>query len=201
MTAEAFPLDWPDGWPRTPESKRESDRRFGSNVYGLTVARSFDQLVAELLRLGARDIVVSSNIPLRRDGQPLSERARLGDPGVAAYFMLKKKAQVMPVDRFVSVAGNMRSLTLAIKAMRQLELHGGGVMMERAFTGFAAIAPPDWKKPWREVFGVKPDWRGDITALYRTKAKMRHPDSGGSTTLMAELNVAFAEAKRDLNLE
>jgi hypothetical protein len=26
-------------------------------------------------------------------------------------------------------------------------------MMERAFQGFAAIAPPNWKKPWREVFG------------------------------------------------
>ena len=32
------------------------------------------------------------------------------------------------------------------------------------------------------------DWRGDITALYREKAKNRHPDSGGSDTLMAELN-------------
>jgi hypothetical protein len=93
----------------------------------------------------------------------------------------------------------MRSLTLAIEAMRQLERHGGGTMMERAFTGFAAIAPPDWKKPWREVFGVKPDWQGDITALYREKAKNRHPDTGGSDSLMAELNVAFAEAKRELH--
>lgn len=72
-------------------------------------------------------------------------------------------------------------------------------MMERAFAGFAAIAPPDWKKPWREVFGVKPDWRGDVTALYREKAKTRHPDTGGSDTLMAELNVAFSEAKKELS--
>ena len=43
--------------------------------------------------------------------------------------------------------------------------------MERAFSDFTAIAPPDWKKPWREVFDVKLDWRGDITALYREKAR------------------------------
>ena len=51
----------------------------------------------------------------------------------------------MAMDRFTSVAGNLRSLTLAIEAMRQLNRHGGGTMMERAFAGFVAIAPPDWK--------------------------------------------------------
>lgn len=71
-------------------------------------------------------------------------------------------------------------------------------MMERAFAGFAAIAPPDWKKPWRQVFGVTPDWRGDIATLYREKARNRHPDAGGSDTLMAELNVAYQEAKSEL---
>lgn len=85
-----------------------------------------------------------------------------------------------------------------IDAIRSIERHGGSTMMERAFSGFAAIAPPSWKKPWREVFGVKPDWRGDITALYREKAKTRHPDAGGSDVLMAELNVAYAEARADL---
>ena len=104
----------------------------------------------------------------------------------------------MAQDRFWSIIGNMRSLTMAIEGLRQMERHGGAVMMERAFTGFTAIAPPDWKKSWREVFGVKPDWRGDITALYREKAKNRHPDAGGSDSLMAELNVAFAEAKQEL---
>jgi hypothetical protein len=112
--------------------------------------------------------------------------------------MLKKRPLVMARDRYISVAGNMRSLTLAVEAMRQLARHGGDQMMERAFTGFVAIAPPDWKKPWREVFGVKLDWCGDIAALYREKARNRHPDVGGADTLMAELNIAYEEAKREL---
>lgn len=196
--AEAYPLQWPDGWPRTGQYRRESDRRFGGKVYGLNMGRVRDQLVDELGRLGATSVVISTNVALRNDGLPYATQRQIADPGVAVYFMLKKRPMVMAVDRYTSVAGNMRSLTLAIEAMRQLERHGGGTMMERAFTGFAAIAPPDWKKPWREVFGVKSDWTGDITSLYREKAKNRHPDTGGNDTLMAELNVAYAEARNEL---
>jgi hypothetical protein len=57
---------------------------------------------------------------------------------------------------------------------------------------------PDWKKPWRQVFGVKPDWTVDVAALYREKARNRHPDVGGSDTLMAELNLAYQEARSEL---
>lgn len=198
MSAEAYPLQWPDGWPRTPDYKRESDSRFTGRVYGLAPGRVRDQLVDELGRLGAQNVVISTNVALRQDGLPYANQKAVGDPGVAVYFTLKGKPLAMARDRFKSVAGNMRSLTLAIEAMRQLERHGGSTMMERAFSGFAAIAPPDWKKPWREVFGVTPEWRGDISALYREKARTRHPDAGGSDQLMAELNVAYQEARRDL---
>lgn len=196
----AFPLQWPDGWPRH-RGAREGDGRFSGRTYGLSIGRARDQLVCEIERLGAKNVVISSNVALRRDGLPYSDKRRLDSPGVAVYFTLKDRPMVMAVDRFVSVAGNLRSLTLAIDAMRQLERHGGGTMMERAFSGFAAIAPPDWKKPWREVFGVKPDWSGDIAALYREKARNRHPDTGGNDSLMAELNVAYEEARRELGAE
>lgn len=155
----AYPLSWPDGWPRAVGA-RESDQRFAGRAYGLTMGRARDQLIDELGRLFAKDVVISSNVALRPDGLPYSDHRRVNDPGVAVYFTLKKRPLVMATDRFVSVAGNLRSLALAVDAMRQLERHGGGKMMERAFTGFVAIAPPTWKKPWREVFGVKPDWRG-----------------------------------------
>lgn len=197
-SAEAFPLQWPDGWPRT--AYRESSHPFGGKVHQLTFERARDGLRNELALLGATDIVLSSNVALRSDGEAAASQARkrMDDPGVAVYFILKKRPMVMAQDRFTDIAANIRSLAMAIDGMRQLKRHGGGTMMERAFTGFAAIAPPDWKKPWREVFGVKPDWRGDIRELYREKAKNRHPDSGGSDTLMAELNVAYDEAKREL---
>jgi hypothetical protein len=154
--------------------------------------------MGELRRLGATDIVVSTNVPVKADGLLYADNKRLDDPGIAVYFRFKKKQMVMARDGFVSVAGNLRSLGLAIEGLRQLERHGGSLMLERAFEGFLAIAPPDWKKSWREVFGIKPDWTGDISALYREKARIRHPDAGGSDALMAELNVAYAEARREL---
>jgi hypothetical protein len=154
--------------------------------------------MGELRRLGATEIVVSSNVAVKADGLLYADSRRLDDPGIAVYFKFKKKPRVMARDGFVSVAGNLRSLELAIDGLRQLERHGGSLMLERAFDGFLALPPPDWKKPWREVFGIKADWHGDIEALYHQKARERHPDAGGSNTLMAELNVAYEEACREL---
>ena len=196
---EAYPLQWPQGWPRTTPYARDNDHRFRSKSGRLTVGRARDQLLDELRLLGAKDIVVSSNVPTRPDGLLYGDsRYLVDDPGIAVYFKFKKKQRVMARDSFVTVAGNLRSLGLAIAGMRQMHRHGGDLMLERAFEGFLAIAPPDCKKPWREVFGIKPDWTGDITELYRAKARTRHPDVGGSDTLMAELNVAYQEARREL---
>lgn len=195
MAAEAFPLQWPEGWPRTVPMRRTTSR-FGKNLGFNQISK----LQNELRLMGARHVVISSNVPLRQDGLPYASetKRRYDDPGVAVYFTLKGKALSMARDRYNTPWENIRSLILAIDAIRSIERHGGSTMMERAFAGFAAIAPPDWKKPWREVFGVQPDWRGDIQALYREKARNRHPDAGGSDQLMAELNVAYQEARRDL---
>jgi hypothetical protein len=200
----AFPLAWPDGWPRTPDYKRQSDDIFRSKLRGVvTMTRAGQQLRDELSRLSARSIVISTNVALRQDGLPYSDQRKLTDPGVAVYFQLKGRPLVMATDRYKTVGGNMRSLALAIEAMRQLERHGGGTMMERAFTGFAALPSPGRKKPWREVFGLKPGYRFDnidIAALYRSLAKDLHPDAGGSEEQMSDLNVAYEEAKRELGL-
>jgi len=197
----AYPLQWPEGWPRTDSHRRVSDQRFHGRTYGLEIGRTRESLLDELRQLGAKEVVLSTNMPVRQAGLPYANgRLFNKDPGVAAYFTLKKRPLVMARDAYRTVAGNLRSLTMAIEAMRTLKRHGGDMMMERAFTGFAAITPPDWKRPWREVFGVKPDWCGDITALYREKARHRHPDTGGSDTLMAELNVAYEEAVAELHL-
>lgn len=215
---QAYPLQWPEGWPRTPAEKRDGDARFrtgtafesdgvGGHRYVGKKPLSFDtarkSLTAELGRMNATNAVLSTNVPVRLDGYPLASAAgrRMDDPGVAIYFTLNKKQMVMAQDAFLNVAANIRSLALAVSALRQLERHGGGMMMERAFSGFVAIAPPDWKKPWREVFGLKPELKvtlAEIVSLYRQRATRLHPDQGGNDTLMAELNVAYVEAKKEL---
>jgi DnaJ-class molecular chaperone len=76
--------------------------------------------------------------------------------------------------------------------MGQLERHGGGAMMDRAFAGFGALPSP--KSCW-EILGVsKSASLDDISRTYRSRAKEAHPDNGGSNSVMAELNKARDEA-------
>lgn len=196
------PLCWPEGWRRTPlHQVEEGKNRFrrvrsssGQSPFW-TLAEARDALLEELHRLGATPwtIVISSNFKVTARGVMTDSGARPMDQGVAVYFELGERSLVMACDRFRRAEENMRSITLAIEAMRALERHGGGVMMERAFTGFLALpaAGPDC---WT-VLGIPPGARPDeIEKAYRVKAKTRHPDQGGSLAAMTELNVARDEA-------
>lgn len=198
----AFPLQWPHGWPRTV--KRASGRIFkwGGGSYSdeprraITFAAARDRLVTELRRLGAKEIILSTNHPVDRSGFPREARRKPDDEGVAVYFTFKGKPLVMACDRYQGAAANMASLRIAIDALRALERHGGGTMMERAFSGFTAL-PPNREAAWYEILGVSvgasPD---DIKAAFRQKAKEAHPDAGGSVEAMQSVNAAFEQAMR-----
>lgn len=201
---EAFPLHWPDGWPRTPLAARESGIRFSKKrsdqAWGsrpTTFSEARDSLYDELAKLGANHPIVSSNHPPGRYGAPVEAKRRPEDDGIALYFTWNGKPMVMARDQFETAAANMRSLALAIEAMRQLERHGGGIMMERAFAGFVALPAPKGKK-WHEVLGVSQQATAkEVETKYRMLAKELHPDTNsgnvGTSDAMAELNAARVE--------
>lgn len=203
-----FPLEWPESWERTPEGARQTHSAFST-----TFDKARRDLADELRLLGAKNPVLSSDIPLRNDGRPRADiaRRRIDDPGVALYFTLDGEQMVMARDSYWSVHDNLRSLGLSISAMRALERHGGGHMLKRAFSGFTALPPPtndvsrtQTKRPWREVFEFSSSWDVDYSEValrYRLLAKKYHPDAGGSETEMAELNIAYAEAKKELGIK
>ena len=193
----AYPLSWPIGWERT--RFRENASRFKGNTF----AKARDGLGHELDLLGAKNVVLSTNIPLRLDGQPRGGEAdALRDPGVAVYFTLKGTALCMARDAYTKVSDNLRSLALAIEYMRGMRRHGGATMMDRAFAGFAALPYTAPATPWRHVFGFVADSVITLDQLefhYRLLAKQRHPDMhSGSETLMIELNRAADDARREL---
>lgn len=172
----------------------------------ISFERARKLLYEELERMNASNVVLSSNLPLRLDGEARAGAALHGaSPGCAIYFTFRGKPMVMACDRFSALAANVRSLGLAIEAMRALERHGGGQMMERAFTGFSALPPPAGSKPrrpWWVVLGYPADpaerellSAPEVEARFRHLAQSRHPDkTGGSTDAMAELNEARDEA-------
>jgi len=132
------PLNWPHGWPRTPKHRQDPGGRFTARgAPGYLFEEACRLLLYELRLLGARDVVISTNhrtVPVNGE--------RVDDEGVAIYFKRKGKEMAVARDYYTTAANNLRSLFHAIKALRTVERHGGGAMMERAFTGFAALPPP-----------------------------------------------------------
>lgn len=180
---EAYPLAWPPGWPRH-KGLQDSDTRFKGPTYQWN--RVYRGLKEELRRIGATDIVVSTNQTLRGDGEPYAQQRNISDVGVAVYFMRNGKALTMAQDRFWSIMGNMRSLTISIEGLRQMERHGGATMMERAFDGFLAIAPPEdcWK-----ILGLShiPHINisdATIQNAFRNKAREGHGNGGDMDRLV-----------------
>lgn len=95
MAQQAYPLSWPLAWQRTPVSK-VSRSQFGER----SIAAAVDEVFRQLGLLGAREIVISSNLTLRADGTPRSGQVQPSDKGVAVYFKLNKADRVLACDRW-----------------------------------------------------------------------------------------------------
>lgn len=227
MTISAYPLQWPAGWKRTPTTLRRpakfsrGERKYTSytDAQGraqttshlqqrdLTIADARRRVLAELLRMGLQrdDVVISTNLPLRLDGEPRSDARNPDDPGAAVYWLdpFNSAPRVMAIDQYLRVADNLAAIAATLDAMRAIERHGGAVILERAFTGFTALPAPGQgvKRDWWVVLDVD---RATVTregckVAYRRLASQYHPDKpGGSHEAMAELNAAQDAALKEV---
>lgn len=198
-TITRYPLAWPAGQARTAAHRRQRPK-FEAGTF----AQARDGLLAELRRLGAANVVLSTNVELRRDGLPYADRRQPDDPGVAVYFSRKGRDLAIGCDRWAKVEDNLRAVADAIECIRTIERRGTGQMVDAAFAGFAALPPgphPAGPLAWWEVLGVyahTPD--DDVRTAYRAWALKHHPDRGGDPAKMAELNAAFERFKRERGL-
>jgi hypothetical protein len=189
---EAYPLWWPEGWKRTERYRRQSSR-FKT---GFAVSR--DLLLDEIRRLGGRQVVLSTNIPLRNDGLPYASAKEPEDSGVAVYFQYKNKPMCFACDRYIYTKENIHAVAKTIEALRGIERWGASDMMERAFTGFMAL-PEKASQPWREILGSIPVTLDAIESRFRELAKQHHSDiPGGNDEKMRELLSARDAAKLEL---
>lgn len=190
-----YPLVWPEGWPRTPAWQRVSA------PFKVTPAQARDEMLRELDLLGARDVIISSDQRLNRDGSLSTARYQLLDTGVAVYFTRKGTEVVLACDQYDDLHHNIRAIGKTIEALRGIERWGASDMLDRAFTGFTALAAPE---QWWDVLGVSPAaTSAEINAAWRAKMRDAHPDrAGGSDAEAARLNWARdqARASRTYNL-
>lgn len=200
MTHEAYPLQWPAGRKRTDRLQREAAK------FDVSFARARDNIVNEVkLLAGGRwgpdpMTVISTNVALRRDGIPLANQRQPDDPGVAVYFLYKKRQMSFACDRWQKIEHNMQAIAKTIEALRGIARWGTGDMLEAAFTGFMALAAPGALREWWEVLGVpRTCTREEVKAAYRVLASRYHPDKpGGSHERMAEINAAQDKALQEV---
>ncbi|WP_428398215.1 DnaJ domain-containing protein [Marinobacter salarius] len=200
MTVDAYPLHWPSRYPRTsPEDRRQA--RFHNGQKPLTVAVAMSRLrqeidtyytIAKPRRLDPDQVVVSSDIPLRNDGQPASGRRPPEDPGVAVYITLDGVPRVFPCDVWDREADNIAAIAAHLNAMRGIERWGVGGGTAH-YTGFAALEhQPELK--WYDVLGCDPDASAEIVKIaYNRARKAAHPDHGGTDEEFHQVQQAYTE--------
>ncbi len=198
-TAQRYPLSWPIGWRRTAYRRRAQFGRHGEfGKQALSVADALGRLVGELGRLGATDHVLSTNVPVRLDGLPLSQRVSPPkDPGAALYFRLKGKARCLACDKWDRVPDNITAIAFHIRALRAVDRYGVGTM-EQAFGGYTAL--PAAATEWWTILGVSPNATlEEAEAAFRELARQQHLDQrGGSHDGMARLTEARQAAREAL---
>lgn len=190
---DAYPLQWPAAWPRT---KQPQSARFDT-----TFARARGKLLSELSLLGARDVVISSNIELRRDGLPYANSRQPEDVGIAVYFLLNGEQQCIPSDKWNRIEDNLQAIRKTVEALRGLERWGAKEMVNAAFRGFKAlpetiIMGEHTAKAWYEVLQVSQNADKEVVeAAYKRLLHKVHPDVGGSDFAFQEVQAAWKQYK------
>lgn len=190
---EAFPLKWPMGRERQTKYSRKPAQ------FKTTPGRARDELLRELKMLGAKDVVISSNVSTyRRGGQDImyaDQSAAKEDPGVAVYYTWKGEQYALACDRYTTVTDNLQALNKTVNAIRGIERWGTGEMMKAAFSGFKALPEQSQSySAWYEVLEVSQNANvNQIKEAYRRKAMESHPDRGGNSETFNRVQTAYQQ--------
>lgn len=190
MTNEAYPLSWPAHYPRNPRPKFAR--------FHVTFAVARDHLLNELRLMGARNVVISSNVPLRRDGLPYANHGAVEDAGVAVYFERDGKPMCIPCDEWRGAVNNVRAIGKTVEAVRGIERWAAKAMVDAAFEGIAALPETATAgDAWWWTLGADPDADlAEVRRLYTRLAKEHHPDVGGDREEWERIQAAYEQAKQ-----
>lgn len=188
---EAYPLYWPEGWPR---KKGKENGRFQC-----TLGQAIREIPEEVRKLGGKNLVISTEIKTRRDGLPYASEKRPEDQGVAVYFSLGEKQMVFACDQYKLIEHNIWAIRKTIEALRGITRWGASEMLERAFSGFQQLEAPS-ENNWWEVLKVDKDCSLEkLNWAWKQKLKAVHPDKGGSNEQCVLVNKAYDVGKKYIN--
>lgn len=197
----SYPLSWPDGWPRTaPNLRRNSlfKRPVSFAARGHSMDECRRELARELGLLKATKEILSTNVQLRLDGLPYSNRAQPSDPGAAVYFELKGKAVALACDKWLRVEDNIWAIVLHIGSIRGQARWGVG-NVEQAFRGYMALPGIGQTSgsSWWQVLGVAINATPEqVKDAYRVLVAKHHPDRGGDAEMFHRVTEAWRQFER-----
>ena len=184
MTVNAYPLAWPQGFPRTKARER--------GAFKATLAAALANVQDSLRRFASDSgkkldgLVISSNVTLGAQ--------RPDDPGVSVWFTWDGLGVAIAVDRYATVEGNLQAIHHIIEARRTELRHGTLALVRATFQGFLALPAPAGRA-WHEVLAVPKDVsRAELDAAYRVARSRAHPDKGGDAARFDEVERAYREA-------
>ena len=180
---QAYPLQWPDGLPRT-QHRATSHFKTALGPALENVRKSLEAFGRDSSK-AVGNVVLSSNVTLGVNSP--------ADPGVAAWFTWDGEQRCIAVDRYPKVQDNLQAIHHIVEARRTEVRHGGLHIVRQTFKGFVALPAPE---PWWKVLGVAAN--ADLDAIerkWRELARTAHPDAGGDRAAWDRLNVAHERAK------
>lgn len=194
-----YPLNWPNGRPRTADRKPSLFREDGRRITMTAAKGRLREQLSAMTRGGQNwrttNVGLTSNIRYTVSGardQKLSRRDP-EDPGASLYFDLDGKPHVLACDRWDTVQDNIAAIAAHIDALRGQE-RWGVADLRQAFAGHIALPRPS---PWWDILGVSEQATTDqVNAAYRAAAKTAHPNAGGDRAAWDRLSHAYEQAKR-----
>lgn len=159
-------------------------RRESSN-FKQTLSGALNNLRRQIELMGGKNLVLSSNCALGHDTPK--------DSGVVAYFQLQNTAMAIPCDRWRKVQDNVHAIALTVEAMRGMERWGAKHMITAMFSGFKSLpSRASGLDPWVTLGITEKATEAEITAAFRSKSKIYHPDipETGSADKWAQIREA-----------
>jgi hypothetical protein len=166
----SYPLYWPEGWPRAEYHKTA---KFGDH----SVNAGRQEIERQVHLFDGQDLIISSNLELRLDGNPRSGQRQPADRGASTFFKRAGQDMALACDVYTTIEDNLWALARTLDALRQIERDGSPSLINRAFKGFAALPAPG-QRNWWDVLGISQMASDDeIRSAYFHLVRIYHPDN------------------------
>jgi len=187
------PLQWPNQQPRTKNQKR-------ANFANHSITKGSNELTSELKLLGAKNVIITSDLRQRKDNMGPWSNQRIDEPGIAVYFELNGEPKTMACDKWDRIEHNIWALCLSIKAIRGLERWGGSEFLDGLFTGFKALPAPGQSAEMEVRYFSDVTNPEHLQLKFKQLAKQLHPDTeGGDSEKFQEMMKQHKQLKENLD--